>query len=192
MSRRPLAALASVVLAVLGFVFLLPDCASACTCALEGGSQKEIVEGALSDSEAVFSGEVVAVEQGTATASGPGNDTVTLRASEVWKGPEQEALEVRTPSQGMACGYRFEEGREYLVYAYTGKRGLETNICTETKPLAKAGADLALLGGRREADGRRGPLGHLGGRFGAVAMVGLAGLALAASVLLVVRLVRAG
>ena len=84
MSRRPLAALASVVLTVLGVLFLFPpDCASACTCELVGGQcQKEIVEGAISDSEAVFSGEVVAVERGTSTLY----DTVTLRASEVWDG----------------------------------------------------------------------------------------------------------
>jgi hypothetical protein len=59
MGSRPLAALASVVLAVLGFVFLIPDCAFACTCVLAEGSQKEIVKDALADSEAVFSGEVV-------------------------------------------------------------------------------------------------------------------------------------
>jgi hypothetical protein len=34
MIRRPLAALASLVLTVLGVVFLLPDCASACSCAM--------------------------------------------------------------------------------------------------------------------------------------------------------------
>ncbi len=85
--RRPLAALASMVLTVSGLVVVLPDCASACTCALEGGSREEIVEGALSDSEAVYSGEVVAVEQGQSTFPIPANDTVTLRASEVWKGP---------------------------------------------------------------------------------------------------------
>ena len=70
MTRRPLAALASVVLTVLGVVFLLPDCASACSCLLEEGSREEIVEGALSNSEAVFSGEVVDVERGTSALYG--------------------------------------------------------------------------------------------------------------------------
>ena len=77
---RPLAALASVVLMGLGLLVLLPDCASACSCALLGS--KEQVEWALSHPGAVFSGEVVAVGQGTATAISPGYDTATLRVSE--------------------------------------------------------------------------------------------------------------
>jgi hypothetical protein len=188
--RRPLAALASVVLTVSGLVIVLPDCASACTCALEGGSREEIVEGALSDSEAVFSGEVVAVEQGKSNFPIPGNDTVTLRASEVWKGTGRGTLEVSTPSQGGACGNPFEEGREYLVYAY-GKQGLKTDICTETKPLEKAGADLAVLGdGERPTGGE--VLSDTSGGVSVRALAGLAGLALAASSLVVVRLVRTG
>jgi len=191
MGSRPLAALASLVVTVLGVVLLFPpDCAYACSCAMPPGSQEERAERALAESSAVFSGAVVAVEQGTATASGPGNDTVTLRASEVWKGSGLGTLEVRTPSQESACGYAFEEGREYLVYAY-GKRGLATDLCTETKPLSEAGADLALLGdGERPTGGE--VLSDTSGGLSAGALVGLAGLALAASLLVVVRLVRTG
>ncbi len=189
--RRPLAALASVVLTISGLVVVLPDCASACTCALEGGSREEIVEGALSDSEAVFSGEVVAVEQGKSNFPIPGNDTVTLRASEVWKGTGRGTLEVSTPSQGGACGNHFEEGREYLVYAY-GKRGLKTDSCTETKPLEKADADLAVLGDGVQQPKGGGVLSDTSGGVSGRAIVGMAGLALAASVLVVSRVVRSG
>jgi hypothetical protein len=190
MGNRPLAALTSLVVAVLGVVFLFPpDCASACSCAISG-SQEERAERALAKSSAVFSGEVVGIEQGTASASDPGSDTITLRASEVWKGTGLGTLEVRTPSQGIACGYHFEEGREYLVYAY-GKRGLEVDLCTETKPLSEAGADLALLGdGEKPQDGE--VLSDTSGGVSGRAMVGFAGLALAASLLLMVRLVRTG
>ena len=187
MGSRPLAALASLVLTVFGVMFLLPPrCASACSCAMPPGSQD-----ALADSDAVFSGEVVAVEQGTATASGPGNDTVTLRASEVWKGPQRETLEVRTPSQGMACGYHFEKGQEYLVYAYTGKQGLEVDSCGATKSLSKADRNLAALGeGERQTGGEG--LSDTSGGVSAGALVGLAGLVMAASLLAVVSLVRPG
>jgi hypothetical protein len=187
---RPLAVLASLILTISGLVVVLPDRASACTCALEGGSREEIVEGALSDSEAVFSGEVVAVEQGKSNSPIPVNDTVTLRTAEVWKGTGRGTVEVSTPSQVGACGNHFEVGRGYLVYAY-GKRGLNTDICTETKPLEKADADLAVLGdGERPQDGE--VLSDTSGGVSVMAMAGLAGLALAASVLLVVRLVRTG
>ncbi len=187
MNRRPLAALASVVLTVLGVVFLLPpDCASACSCAMPPGSRD-----ALADSDAVFSGEVVAVEQGTATATSPGYDTATLRVSEAWKGSGRGTWEVRTPSQGMACGYHFEEGREYLVYAYTGKQGLEVDLCNGTQPLTEAEADLEVLGaGERPTGGE--VLSDTSGDVSVGAMVGVAGLVLAASVLVVVRLVRTG
>ena len=185
MKRRPLAALASVVLTVLGIVFLLPPkCAHACSCAMPPGSQD-----ALADSDAVFSGEVVAVEQGTSTARSWGYDTATLRVSEAWKGAGRGTLEVRTPSQGTACGYHFEEGREYLVYAYTGKQGLEVNSCGATEPLSGAGADLAALGeGERPTGGE--VLSDTSGGVSAGAMVGVAGLALAASFLVAIRLMR--
>jgi len=193
MIRRPLAALASLLLTVLGAVFLLPDCASACTCAIES-NPKERVEFAVSDSEAVFSGEVVDFEKGAdSTMFGP-TETASFRVSEVWKGPQRETLEVSTPTQGSACGYAFKEGQEYLVYAYTGKQGLQTDLCSSNKPLSKAEADLALLGNSSEKpkDGGGEVLADTSGGVSAGAMVGVAGLALAASVLVVSRVVRSG
>ena len=190
MIRRPLAALASSLLTVLGAVLLIPDCASACSCAIES-NPKERVEFAVSDSEAVFSGEVVDFEKGADSMFGP-TETVSFRVSEVWKGPQRETLEVSTPTQGSACGYAFKEGQEYLVYAYTGKQGLETDLCSSNKPLSKAEADLALLGNRSEKpkDGGGEVLSDTSGGVSAGAIVGVAGLALAASVLMMSRVVR--
>ena len=190
MIRRPLAALASLLLTVLGAVLLIPDCASACSCAIES-NPKERVELAVSDSEAVFSGEVVDFEKGADSMFGP-TETVSFRVSEVWKGPQRETLEVSTPTQGSACGYAFKEGQEYLVYAYTGKQGLETDLCSSNKPLSKAEADLALLGNRSEKpkDGGGEVLSDTSGGVSAGAIVGVAGLALAASVLMMSRVVR--
>jgi hypothetical protein len=110
---RSLAALASVLLTVLGLVVLLPDCASACSCSGGGGgySQKQIVEYALSDFGAVFSGEVVDIEEGPPVrmmGSRLPSSRVTLRVFEVWKGPQPETLEVSTPSDGVICGYPFK------------------------------------------------------------------------------------
>ena len=202
MSSRPLAALASFVLAVLGFVFLIPDCAFACSCAIFG-NQKEMVESGLSSSDAVFSGEVVDFEkspsdttmmEGTMfTIMSPRPATATLRVSDVWKGPERETLEVSTSSQETACGVPFEEGREYLVYAYGGQ-GLETDLCSQTKPLSEAGTDLAVLANSEKPkdDSNDEALSDTFGGVSAGAMAGLAGLALASAVLVVARLVRSG
>ena len=188
---RPLVALASVVLAGLGFVVLLPDCASACTCELVDRSQKVIVEFAVSSSEAVFAGKIVDLK---GNQKGPfgGIDKVSFRVSEVWKGPERGALEVSTQAHEGTCGYPFEEGREYLVYAY-GKQDLEVSLCSETKPLSKAGADLALLGdSQKPKDGGDETLSDTSGGISARAMAGIAGLAMMTSLLVVLRFVRTG
>ena len=97
----------------------------------------------------MFSGQVTAIEKEAATRT----TTATLRVSEVWKGPERGTLEVSTSSQGSACGYAFQEGQEYLVYAY-GKQDLKVSACGGTTHLSKADEDLALLGnGEKPKDG---------------------------------------
>ena len=190
---RPLAALASLALTGLGLLVLLPDCASACSCVLPQGSQKERAERALSGSEAVFSGKVVEIEK---PPSGPGwssgdLETDTFRVSEVWKGPQRATLEVKTPVWGMSCGYPFEEGQEYLVYA-SGKQDLKVHACGTTKQLSKADEDLAVLGnGEKPTDGDD-ALTDTSGVVPAGAVVGMAWLTIAAALLVMVRLVRTG
>ena len=192
MSSRLIGVLASLILAVLGVVFLLPpQCAYACSCAGFEGSQREIVERALSSSEAVFSGEVMDFEKGTDSSMYGPIETVSFRVSEVWNGPERGTLEVSTPSQDTACGYPFKEGQEYLVYADEGKQGLQVNACGPTQRLTEAQADLEVLGaGKKPTDGEA--LSDTSGVVPAGAMVRVAGLVMAASFLVLVRLVRIG
>jgi hypothetical protein len=184
MVSRPHAALASLFLTILGVVFLFPDCASACSCAILG-SQEERAERALAKSSALFSGEVVDFKESASPA------TATVRVAEVWKGPKQRTIEITTPSVETMCGYPFKEGQEYLVYAYTGKQGLEVDLCSETIPLSKASTDLEVLGAGKKPTGGE-VLSDTSGGLSAGALVGLAGLALAASLVVVVRLVRTG
>jgi hypothetical protein len=186
---RPLASVTAAVLVALGLLALLPDCASACSCAIVG-SQQERAKQALSDSTAVFSGEVVDVEKEAATASHPGTSKITLRVSEAWKGPAQETLEVSTPSQGSACGYPFKEGQEYLVYASGKEEPFKVGLCSETKPLSEAGANLRALGDV-ERPGEAAPLPDSSGGVPGLGAVGLAGLAaMTAAFLLLKRLLK--
>ena len=120
---RLLATLASVALMGMSLLLLLPDSASACTCAAFGGSPQQRAEHMLDKSEAVFTGKVVDIERDQKGPFG-GVDEVSFRVSEVWKGPERETLDLTTQSQGSACGYSFSEGREYLVDA-TGKMSVD-------------------------------------------------------------------
>ena len=183
---RPLAALASVVLAVLGVVFLLPpQCASACQCSMP------VEKPTLAGSSAVFSGEVVKIDQPSPIKSGAALETDAFRVYEVWKGPEDRTLEVHTALMGASCGYPFKEGRGYLVYAYTGKQGLEVGLCGDVVPLSEAGANLRVLGAGKKPTGGE-ALSDTSGGVSAGAMVGVAALALAASLLVMVRLVRTG
>lgn len=191
MSSLPLTAPASVVLAIPGFLFLIPDCASACTCTSASSNGQRGIESELSSSESVFSGEVVEFEKGSSIAAPWPTETVSFQVSHVWKGPERGTLKVSTATQEGACGYVFEEGREYLVYA-NGKQELEVGLCGRTKPLSGAGTDLALLGKSSEKQENGAALPDTSGGVSVGAMVGTAGLAMAAALLVVARLVDAG
>jgi hypothetical protein len=114
---------------------------------------------------------------------------VSFRVSEAWKGPNRETLELTTQSQGTVCGYSFSAGRKYLVDA-TGK--MSVSLCSETTPLSEASGLVDALG-NGETPGEGGDaLTDTSGDVSVRAMVGIVGLAMAASFLVVVRLVRTG
>lgn len=104
---------------------------------------------ALGQSDAVFSGRVVSVAERSEEDPGhPGGPHLEVRIvpSRRWKGADADTVTVRTADNSAACGYAFDPGGEYLVYA-TGEEGvLRVDLCSRTKPLAQAGEDLAALG----------------------------------------------
>ena len=72
--------------------------------------------------------------------------TVRIRIGEVLSGvePGQQEIEILTGLGGGDCGYPFQTGADYVVYAYMNSDGhLETGICSRTRPLAQAADDLA-------------------------------------------------
>ena len=114
--------------------------AFACTCA-----KPKTPEGALEQSTAVFAGKVTGIKINDSRLA------ATFDVDRTWKGISSEPIEVKTSTQDTACGYFFEEDKEYLVYAY-GETGLDlsTNSCGRTKPLETALADLVVLGEGKE------------------------------------------
>jgi hypothetical protein len=114
--------------------------AQACSCIPPPPPKK-----ALEQAHAVFSGKVTKIEE-----AGEGELSVTLELATTWKGAADKELTLFTANQSAACGYGFEKGKTYLVYAHQIKRGeakvLETNICTRTALLADAKDDLKDLG----------------------------------------------
>lgn len=82
----------------------------------------------------------------------------TLRVFTVWKGAPLEVTEVKTTFEGTACGYNFEVGFEYLVYAHESDGALYTYLCSRTRPRWKAEEDLQFLGpGRAVLDWKKVP-----------------------------------
>jgi hypothetical protein len=73
---------------------------------------------------------------------------VTLKVNEAFTGltAETKQITIETGLGGGDCGYAFEQGVEYLVYAYrTPTGGLGTGICSRTRPVAEAEEDLKYL-----------------------------------------------
>ena len=133
---RVLAGFASVALLVVGLLAFLPDSASATTCYNPPGLSKETAESALKDSTAVFSGEVIKKEEVHEAVT-----KVTLRTSEVWKGPKSETIAVFT-GNGLypLIPYTFEKGQGYLVFAQPSpydNLSLFVDGCGETMPISE-------------------------------------------------------
>jgi hypothetical protein len=188
-STRLLTGLVALAILVFSLVALLPDCASACTCASFGGSPQQRAERMLDKSAAIFTGKVVDLKRGFKQSPYGSLNKVSFRVTEVWKGPKRETLELTTPSQGSACGYSFSKGRTYLVDA-TGKKSLDTSSCSETKRLSEASELVGALGNGETPGEGGGVLVDTSGGFPPLGIIGMIGLGAAVSMVVLLRLVR--
>jgi hypothetical protein len=69
-----------------------------------------------------------------------------------YRGDKQKPMRLSTGLGGGDCGFDFEVGKEYLVYAFKDETGeLSTNICTRTTRLEKSSENLAYPSGKRVA-----------------------------------------
>jgi hypothetical protein len=101
---------------------------------------------ALAQVEAVFSGVVLrSSEPRDLGQPDPWPVQVTFQVTRRWKGPVADTLVIRTGEGGGDCGFPFQVGAEYLVYA-SGKDALYTSICHRTRLLLAAKEDLEALG----------------------------------------------
>ena len=104
---------------------------------------------ALEQAHAVFSGTVKEIE-----GLPPGGTPlrVAFRADRWWKGGEGATVSIVTSDDEAACGFHFEDGEAYLVFAYgdnviTDETGyLVAGICSRTKRLSEAQEELPELG----------------------------------------------
>lgn len=121
-----------------------PSAASACSCEQPPGVEEE-----LSRSDAVFSGKVISIEEKPPLLSVP-SKTVIFEVAKIWKGIEQSQVKITTGQGGGDCGFDFNMGQEYLIYAVKsnsyGLNSLSTIICDRTAILSQSQGDLPLLG----------------------------------------------
>lgn len=101
----------------------------ACSCALPTKqSLSKQIKRSYQNSTAVFYGEVTEITQK------PENYyvTVKLKVERSWKNQAKSEVIIQTGRGGGDCGYRFEIGKKYLVYAHGSESSLGTNICSRT------------------------------------------------------------
>jgi hypothetical protein len=112
---------------------LVPNRARACSC------MPQTVEQAKRDADAVFEAHVTEVQA---------QDPVRVRAKVVrqFKGAAVEQVELLTARDSAMCGYAFEVGQSYLVYADHDEGRLHVSLCSRTQRIADADEDLRVLG----------------------------------------------
>src|SRR5438067_2996451 len=131
-------------------VLLASSRAFACECAGTRPTCQEYWE-----AKAVFSGTVIESRRVTVNEGTYSHEMRAVRLSidQAFRGIEDAEVEVLTGFGGGDCGFGFRQTEQYLVYAYRSERDqkLYTSICSRTRLLADAKADLAYIRGLAKA-----------------------------------------
>jgi hypothetical protein len=133
----------SILLGIVLVLLLAGSDANACSC----DGRRPTCE-AYGAADAVFVGTVIGVAENKPNQSALDVAFLGYKFSveQAYSGVTGTQVEVfTTPSFG-ACGFPFQVGGHYLVYARRDKNKLTTSICTRTKPFERASEDLAFLG----------------------------------------------
>ncbi|MHA7963185.1 hypothetical protein ACX93W_03495 [Paenibacillus sp. CAU 1782] len=132
-----------IIAVAIGILAAPPERASACSCVVNGSVQET-----LANHDAVFEGIVTGKKRPSTIFSSSSADPVTwtFRVNEVWKGKVTSTLSVTSAESGASCGFEFEEGKRYLVYARDNGKSLDVSLCSRTVDFNSASADLTELG----------------------------------------------
>ena len=129
---------AFILFTILFNVFLHFNDLCACTCAPPGTPTEE-----LEKSDAVFKGTVLELKVDTLRVQNTAIlfFKVKLAVLAAWKGVDLGEVTLSTNFETAACGFPFEQGVDYLVYAFSQNDSLSTNLCTRTKKFSEAQED---------------------------------------------------
>jgi hypothetical protein len=111
----------------------------ACSCPAPDKALNKQVAQAYGESAAIFSGRVMNAE-----LIDESTFRVTLKVAKVWKGKISGVITIITAKESSMCGYPFETGEKYIVYANGTQDELRTDNCSRTA-LAGANRDLRYL-----------------------------------------------
>lgn len=123
-------------LALAAFLFIAPERSFACSCMVTDAPLKQQVENAYTEAAAVFTGEVISVID---SADDSHSVTVRFKVAKSWKGGSAKEITVTTGKDSAMCGFNFEVGKTYLVYAHGKADELSTTICSRTAEFTKSG-----------------------------------------------------
>jgi len=120
--------------------------ASRCTCIATPG-----LDEARLSADAIFLGGVLSVDQFDSSGSdsfygGIPERLIRFQVLGSWKGEPPAVVEVRTGVGDGDCGFPFQEGQHYLVFANGQGDALTTGICSRTAGVDDAVDDLRSLG----------------------------------------------
>lgn len=145
----------AIFITIAGFAwFATPDRAAACDFEEPPPPQE-----ALEDATAVFTGEVQSIEE---VGDDPDDQYIeaTIEVDRAWKGIDTSPVIVETHQHEATCGFPFEEGESYLVYAYDEGTPFTTALYHRTRHLERADEDLEALGEGTAVDGTTGTDGN--------------------------------
>jgi hypothetical protein len=120
---------------LMSFLFLISAQKSfACSCLVSDKPLKTQVKEAFNGAAAVFAGEAVEV------AKVEDGFLVKFKVEKSWKGKFSREIKITTNADSAMCGYTFEVGKKYIVYADGSADKLAVYLCSRT----------ALVGGNKD------------------------------------------
>ena len=143
---------------------LLTESAFACSCSPpppEIKSARGLAEWRANQVSTIFEGTVEDLELKSPLLEASVGSLVSANVDEItpvllasfsvsrwYRGAQHSSVQVETGLGGGDCGFRFEKGKRYLVYAYKDDTDrLSTGICTATASVEDSGSNLAFLRG---------------------------------------------
>jgi hypothetical protein len=128
---------------VLALLFAGASDALACSCMASGPPCQ-----AVWTADAVFAGTVRSIQEIEQEHEGTRYPSLLVRfdVERAFVNSRPGPVEILTARDGAACGYTFQTGRRYLVYAWKSDGGrVSTGICSRTRPFEDAEEDLRYL-----------------------------------------------